>query len=367
MAQPETGTLTGDLGTALGGSPTGAGTLYLTPPRWIGYGSGFALSPSPIAIPVAQTGDITPTKIARTDKGQPANWAYRAFADVPGLSSEPFRVIMAGDTMSLAEAIVPDEPGAPTWAPADLSAYPTRSEVVQAIRDQAGVTQQLHITGNTLSLEPDGNTVTIPTVTASGEPVRGPAGPAPTVTWQGTQIVVDGTPGPDLQGVQGKPGPTGPAPKITWRGTRIVVDGNQGPDLQGPPYAPTETAYQPALYAPVRLSIGSGALEGGYTLIGKLCWFWVHLVRGSDTHVGSAQYRFSLPVKPLKYRRVAGSGWVSRGDLPITVFGASFETDTMPATVGAIISSTGKQVDNNNPSGWATGDEIFLSGTYITA
>lgn len=370
MAVAKMGTLSGDLGDALSGSPTGAGTLYLTPPRWIAYDGGFALSPHPIAIPVASNGMLTPTKIARTDAGQPADWAYRAYADVPGLSSEPFRVIMAADAMTLAEAMVPDEPGTPTWAPADLSAYPTRSEVVQAIRDQAGVAQQLHINGNTLSLEPDGNTVTLPTVTASGEPVLGPTGPAPTVTWRGTRIVVDGQPGPDLKGSPGDPGgegPTGPAPKVTWRGTRIVVDGKTGPDLRGAAFEPQEKSYQPQLYAPTRLSIGSGSLEGGYTLLGKLCWFWVHLVRGSDSHVGSGQYRFSLPIKAARYQRVSGTGWISRDNLPLTVFGASWETATMPATVGAIISSTGKQVDQNNPAGWAAGDEIYLSGSYTIA
>lgn len=370
MAVAKMGTLSGDLGDALSGSPTGAGTLYLTPPRWVAYDGGFALSPHPIAIPVAATGVITPTKIARTDAGQPANWAYRAYADVPGLSSEPFRVIMADDAMSLAEAMVPDEPGTPTWAPADLSAYPTRDEVVQAIRDQAGVAQQLHVSGNTLTLTPDGNTVQLPTVLADGTPVTGPAGPAPTVTWNGTRIVVDGKPGPDLrgiQGIQGIEGPTGPAPKITWSGTKIVVDGETGPDLLGKTWTPTEVTYTPRLYAPVRLTIGSGTLEGGYVLTGKLCHFWIRLVRGSDTHLGGGAYEFTLPLQPRRFREVAGTGWTTRGTTPLIVYGADHQKEGKPSTVGLLISSSGKPVDQNNPAGWATGDQIFLSGSYITA
>ena len=334
MADADTGVLSGDLGDALSGSPLGSGTLYLTPPRWVGYESGFVASPSPIAIPVSLSGVITPTKIARTDTSQPAYWAYRAYADVPGLSQEPFRLIMAGDAMTIAEAIVPDEPGVPTWAPADLSAYPSRDEVLQAIRDQAGAAQQLRITGNTLSLEPGGNTVTLPTVTASGEPVLGPQGPAPVITWQGTKIVVDGKPGPDLRGMA---------------------------------FEPQEKEYSPQLWGPVRFNIGDGTLTGGYTLVGKLCFFWISLVRGASTNVGGAAYEFTLPVRPRRLREVSGVGWTSRGDTACTVHGISPEQNDRGPTVGLIISSTGKRVDQNNPAGWATGDQIYLSGHYVAA
>ncbi|WP_297742060.1 hypothetical protein [uncultured Tessaracoccus sp.] len=367
MADADTGVLSGDLGDALSGSPLGSGTLYLTPPRWVGYESGFVASPSPIAIPVSLSGVITPTKIARTDTSQPAYWAYRAYADVPGLSQEPFRLIMAGDAMTIAEAIVPDEPGVPTWAPADLSAYPSRDEVLQAIRDQAGAAQQLRITGNTLSLEPGGNTVTLPTVTASGEPVLGPQGPAPVITWQGTKIVVDGKPGPDLRGMVGKTGPQGPAPVITWQGTKIVVDGKPGPDLRGMAFEPQEKEYSPQLWGPVRFNIGDGTLTGGYTLVGKLCFFWISLVRGASTNVGGAAYEFTLPVRPRRLREVSGVGWTSRGDTACTVHGISPEQNDRGPTVGLIISSTGKRVDQNNPAGWATGDQIYLSGHYVAA
>ena len=334
MADADTGVLSGDLGDALSGSPLGSGTLYLTPPRWVGYESGFVASPSPIAIPVSLSGVITPTKIARTDTSQPAYWAYRAYADVPGLSQEPFRLIMAGDAMTIAEAIVPDEPGVPTWAPADLSAYPSRDEVLQAIRDQAGAAQQLRITGNTLSLEPGGNTVTLPTVTASGEPVRGPQGPAPAITWQGT---------------------------------RIVVDGKTGPDLRGAVFEPQEKEYSPQLWGPVRFNIGDGTLTGGYTLIGKLCFFWISLIRGASTNIGGAAYEFTLPLRPRRLREVSGVGWASRGDTACTVHGISPEQNDRGPTVGLIISSTGKRVDQNNPGGWAANDQIYLSGHYVAA
>lgn len=43
-----------------------------------------------------------------------------------------------------------------------------------------------------------------------------------------------------LQGEPGQPGDPGPAPEVTWNGTTIVVDGTPGPDLQGEQGAPGE-------------------------------------------------------------------------------------------------------------------------------
>lgn len=358
MATAKMGTLSGDLGDALSGSPTGAGTLYLTPPRWVAYKGGFALSPHPIAIPVAATGVITPTKIARTDAGQPADWAYRAYADVPGLSSEPFRLIMADDAMSLAEAMVPDEPGTPTWAPADLSDHPTHSEVMHAIRDQAGTAQQLQITGNTLTLTPGGNTVTIPTVTASGEPVRGPVGPAPTVTWDGTRMVVDGKPGPDLKGVPG------PLPTITWDGARLIVDGQPGPDLQGPKgdrgstgpaVNPSWTTYTPQLTND-GASVGDGTLTGRYCRLGELVHYEIKFKRGYKTAIGSTYLSLSLPTSPAAWDEVTGYGYLTTVDMPIVARGIG------GGNIG-LIGPNGR-INGQNPSGQSGGDKIFIAGTY---
>lgn len=52
--------------------------------------------------------------------------------------------------------------------------------------------------------------------------------------WQGWGCGTDGA----VRLVSGPRGESGPPPTITWDGTTIVVDGEPGPDLQGPPGAP---------------------------------------------------------------------------------------------------------------------------------
>ena len=93
-----------------------------------------------------------------------------------------------------------------------------------------------------------------------GDP--GEDGHTPEITFDGETIVIDGVPGPDLkgdpgpqgdrgpegpqgpQGIQGETGPEGDkgdpgedghTPEITFDGTTIVVDGTPGPDLKGEP------------------------------------------------------------------------------------------------------------------------------------
>lgn len=207
-----------------------------------------------------------------------------------------------------------------------------------------------------------------------GAGLRGPEGPPGPKGDQGPTGPVGprGNTGPT--GARGEQGPTGPQGEQGLTGPKGQrgatgargATGPQGPQGPAGP-APAETSYQPVLYAPVRLTIGNGTLEGGYRLIGNRCEFWIHLVRGSRTDAGAGAYQFTLPVKPERYRRVTGTGWTSRGNTPLIVYGASYETTDKPATVGVLISSSGKQVDQNNPAGWATGDELYIAGSYVVA
>ena len=144
MALPPRGTLTGDLGNALGGSPSGAGTLWLTPPTVVAYAEqGYTLLPQPIAVPVAADGTITATAVARTDLGNPAGWAYVARADVPGLPETPFAVTVVSSSQDIAAGIV-SKPGSPEWLPtttphAHDNLYPSRTEVNNLIAGITGV------------------------------------------------------------------------------------------------------------------------------------------------------------------------------------------------------------------------------------
>ena len=144
MALPPRGTLTGDLGNALGGSPSGAGTLWLTPPTVVAYADqGYTLLPQPIAVPVAADGTLTATAVARTDLGNPSGWAYVARADVPGLPETPFAVTVVSSSQDIAAGIV-SKPGYPEWLPtttphAHDGLYPSRAEVTSLINGVTGV------------------------------------------------------------------------------------------------------------------------------------------------------------------------------------------------------------------------------------
>ena len=143
MALPPRGTLTGDLGDALGAAPAGAGTLWLTPPTVVAYAAqGFTLLPQPIAVPVSADGTVS-TLVARTDLGNPAGWAYMAVAQVPGLPTAPFGLVVVASTQDLAAGIVA-APGVPEWVPtvsphAHDSLYPSRTEMQDAIEAITGV------------------------------------------------------------------------------------------------------------------------------------------------------------------------------------------------------------------------------------
>ncbi|MEW1964628.1 hypothetical protein AB0302_04430 [Micrococcus sp. NPDC078436] len=60
--------------------------------------------------------------------------------------------------------------------------------------------------------------------------LRGKDGRTPDLAWDGTRLVVDGVPGPDLKGEAGEDGHT-PAP--TWQGTALSWDGGEPVDLRG--------------------------------------------------------------------------------------------------------------------------------------
>lgn len=60
--------------------------------------------------------------------------------------------------------------------------------------------------------------------------LRGKDGHTPNLAWDGTRLVVDGVPGPNLKGEAGDDGHT---PVPTWQGTALSWDGGEPVDLRG--------------------------------------------------------------------------------------------------------------------------------------
>lgn len=102
---------------------------------------------------------------------------------------------------------------------------------------------------------------------------QGLSGPAPVITWNNTQIVVDGVPGPDLEGQEG-PASTvpGPPPTVAWSGDQLVVGGVTGPSLTGPastvPGPAGPTAFGLSVSSPRVITVGAknGVMPLAYPL-----------------------------------------------------------------------------------------------------
>lgn len=180
----------------------------------------------------------------------------------------------------------------------------------------------------------------------------GEAGRTPVLTWEGTRLLVDGVPGPDLRG------PAGPAPSVAWAGDRLTVGGQTGPSLTGP----ASTVPGPAP------SIRIGAVTSGSTPSATITGTSPDLTLGLVLPKGDpgAKGETGAPgvVSSASAYVLVGPG---RPDVPSTTAG----TITGAEPVGAEYRSTdgaqvGAWVWRKRPNGWTCPDLDTLN-RYITA
>ena len=110
--------------------------------------------------------------------------------------------------------------------------------------------------------------------------------------------------------------------------------------------------------------IGNGSLTGGYILAGKLCHFWAQITMGSTTTYGTGSWLLDMPTAPRNSR------WAFQGTARDTSASATYPfvgeqsggivLRALPTTAGNPLTSMSSTV----PFTWATGDGLFLSGTY---
>lgn len=109
------------------------------------------------------------------------------------------------------------------------------------------------------------------------------------------------------------------------------------------------------------LNIGNGSLIGRYVKVGRKVTFQIELTRGSTTNLGTATYFWSLPVPALTLAQMPGVGnaVIAGGNRPFFI---RMPTSTTVAGVRPDDSGLG-----SSSFSWATGDLIYMSGTYISA
>lgn len=109
------------------------------------------------------------------------------------------------------------------------------------------------------------------------------------------------------------------------------------------------------------LLIGNGTLAGQYVKVGRLVQFLVILTRGSTSNFGTSYYYFSTPVAAAGSPAAVGTG--------IVIVGGAFKTVTVRLAGSgsfAMMRPDDSQLSNASFS-WATGDQIAISGSYISA
>lgn len=112
---------------------------------------------------------------------------------------------------------------------------------------------------------------------------------------------------------------------------------------------------------------GNATMTGGYIQYGKTTHFWARAVRGSTTVIGSV-LTLSLPATA----RSAGEGWLGvTGEFTDTGT-ASYAAALAKGTTGVTLWVPGTNGVFTSPSStvpftWATGDVIFVGGTYEAA
>lgn len=98
------------------------------------------------------------------------------------------------------------------------------------------------------------------------------------------------------------------------------------------------------------LAIQNGRFDCRWLKVGSLIVATFAMYRGSTTNIGSAGYRWTLPVPARSADQIFGTGFAR--NIPVTVRG-------MSAQQFALITSSGAaQVSPSNPGSWASGDSI---------
>jgi hypothetical protein len=117
-------------------------------------------------------------------------------------------------------------------------------------------------------------------------------------------------------------------------------------------------------------SIGNGTLTGRYVILGDTGHFSIKLTGGSTTNWGTGNYLWSLPVTAAAAADHVGTVFVGDSSAGSGAYstGIAF-LSTGGTTVGGYVGpkNGASSLSNLNPQTFATGDRIWLTGTYELA
>lgn len=118
-------------------------------------------------------------------------------------------------------------------------------------------------------------------------------------------------------------------------------------------------------------AVGSdGSLTGRYCIIGDTVHFSIKLIGGAATTWGTGNYAFSLPVAAAATADHIGTAFVGDASAGSAAYsaGAAFmggSSTTVQGYVGG--KNTTSSLSNTNPQTMASGDRIWLHGSYEMA
>ena len=118
------------------------------------------------------------------------------------------------------------------------------------------------------------------------------------------------------------------------------------------------TAYTPTLG---NWTLGNGTWSAAYIQAGKLIHFRANLTVGSTTSI-SGSPTITLPVTAIAARAASFPGGAY--DLSATT---NYELGAFHTTTTVSFRSAGAALSSTVPFTWATGDEVYVSGTYEAA
>lgn len=115
-------------------------------------------------------------------------------------------------------------------------------------------------------------------------------------------------------------------------------------------------------------SLGNGAISGRYIQVGKLVVFRIYLGIGSTTTFGSAAWKFSLPVAcSSSTPPMASSSFALDSSAGNTLYGLFGTVDSGNGVVPVTVGQPCAYLDGNVPFVWASGDNLYINGTYEAA
>lgn len=118
------------------------------------------------------------------------------------------------------------------------------------------------------------------------------------------------------------------------------------------------------------IAIGNGSLTGQIVQAGKWIQGTILLTRGSTTNLGSTFHVFGFPVTARTHRQ-SGVATVFDSSATVATNYQMHQWHGINTTEMVVNAVGGRRIDNSGfgtgPTGWATGDEVFISFRYEAA